>query len=743
MVRHTRPLGRPPQALALIAQLHKPSYWLAVALSLVTLQVAPPAIAQTALTQTPAEIEHFRRFDAAIAPVKSVDISADEAAQLRQTMKAISDQDIFKALELRGGLKDPLAIKLVNWYRLRGGYGQLAEYRPFLAENPAWPERGTLTQRFEELIFTEGGSASTIKEQFKDGEPKSAMGWAALASAELASADTASATAHAGKVWRTMNVPPLLETGFLDRFGKLLSPADHKWRLDRLLMEDVRWATDRTERLATIRRQIQRMSEPEKAKGEARLAVFLKSPEARAKMAAIPADSARGDLGFLYHKIQLLRRSNTAPTMADAQRLALTAPIDPALSPNLDDWWAERRMTAYAALNSGNPKLAYDLVRAAGPLSVNPAKEQSFMAGWLALRFLNNPKAATIHFEAAAKVADGPLSRSKAGYWLGRIQEGEKNTAKAREYYTQAAREIDTFYGQLAQLKLDPKNRRITIKMPTPPSSEQAKRFNELDAVKAVVLAKKAGLDANVTRAFLINLKNHLEGEVDGALVNHLADSLGDTQLALRNAKSGVARGQNLLVYAYPVRTFPSFKPLAKPPEPAFLLGIARQESEFNKNTVSGAGAKGLLQVMNVTAEHVCKDYKIKCELDRLLPDMSYNAQIASAYLGARMGEFGGSYVLTLPGYNAGPGRTREWMRAFGDPRDPKMDPIDWIERIPFQETREYVAKVLSNIQIYRARLGDEAGALQLDLDLVRGRGTALSPALPDAPAAGAAPSNG
>ena len=158
------------------------------------------------------------------------------------------------------------------------------------------------------------------------------------------------------------------------------------------------------------------------------------------------------------------------------------------------------------------------------------------------------------------------------------------------------------------------------------------------------------------------------------------------------------------------------------PPETAFLLGIARQETEFNTLTVSSAGAKGLLQVMTATAKHVCADYKIKCDIPRLLSDPSYNAMLASAYIADRMEEFSGSYVLTLAGYNAGPGRAREWIAEFGDPRDPKVDPIDWIERIPIQETREYVAKVLANIQIYRARLGESETALRLEDDLTRAR---------------------
>ncbi|NJO23010.1 MAG: lytic transglycosylase domain-containing protein [Sphingomonadales bacterium] len=187
--------------------------------------------------------------------------------------------------------------------------------------------------------------------------------------------------------------------------------------------------------------------------------------------------------------------------------------------------------------------------------------------------------------------------------------------------------------------------------------------------------------------------------------------------MVVRIGKTAIARGMNLVVYGYPVHTFPAYKPLRPPPEAAMLLGIARQESEFNSTIISTAGARGLLQVMPITARHICRDHKVKCDVPRLLTDNSYNAMIASAYVGDRMAEFGGNYVLTLAGYNAGPGRAREWVRAFGDPRTPKVDPIDWIESIPIEETREYVKKVLANIQVYRARLG-EAQALRLTQDL-------------------------
>jgi soluble lytic murein transglycosylase len=210
-------------------------------------------------------------------------------------------------------------------------------------------------------------------------------------------------------------------------------------------------------------------------------------------------------------------------------------------------------------------------------------------------------------------------------------------------------------------------------------------------------------------------------------MVAYLADALGDPQMSLRIAKVAIGKGQNLLTYGYPLKPFPGYTPLRTPPELPFLLGLARQETEFEPQTVSGAGAKGLLQVMTVTARHVCHDYKIKCQIPRLLSDTQYNVTIASAYVGDRMDEFGGSYVLGLAGYNAGPGRARQWIRENGDPRDPKVDPIDWIERIPIAETRDYVTKVLANIQVYRARLGLK-NPLRLQQDLVRDRGDSKVP---------------
>ena len=499
----------------------------------------------------------------------------------------------------------------------------------------------------------------------------------------------------------------------------MLTEADHRRRLDRILVDEVRFSAERNERAGIARRILPLLSDGERKKAEARIAVFLKAKLSGQLLAALPADVEGQpiDWGLAYQKVQHYRR---AKQDEDAWKILRSAPTDPELIVSPDDWWAERRGAAYDALRAGKADVAYDLVRDAGPLSANPLKDQAFMAGWIALRFLDKADVAIKHFEASRAAADGPLGQSRADYWAGRAYDAAGQAKAAQERYAAAARQIDTFHGQLGRHKMTP-GAAIDIRagLPVMPTADVAKRFNELDAVRAAVIIHKIGLDRNIKAALFGQLRNHLATEAEVAMLAHLAAALGDPRLSLRVGKTGIARDMNLIMYAYPLHAFPAYSPLRDPPEPAIPLGLARQESEFSNTTVSSAGARGILQVMPATAQFVCRANKIKCDMSRLQTDNGYNAMIASAYVGDLMADFRGNYVLLLAGYNAGPGRARQWMREFGDPRDPAVDPIDWIERIPIEETREYVKKVLSNVQVYRARLG-EATALRLEQDLTR-----------------------
>lgn len=703
----------------------------ACCLAAVSLVAALPVFADSPLSEVPAprplveEQKQLEKLGSALAPLLSAEPSANDVKNLREAVAAVGAQDGARFNTAKSGISDPVARKLADWIRLRAGLGDPAEYETFLKDNPLWPSRAMLIQRLEEALFTKGGSSSAIKSYFASEEPQTGAGYAALASAYLAEGNTAKARSLAAKTWRELTLPPTLENGFVARFGKLLTADDHKWRFDRLVTDDVRYADNRTARVAAARRLISLLPQSERKKATARLAVFDKAANAHVLMSAL-AGHGEGDVGLTFHRVQMLRK---AGKIEEASDLILSVPPDPKKIAELDEWWAERRELAYGALKLGKMKLAYKLVQNAGPLTVNPLKEQTFMAGWIAFRYLNNSDAAEKHFRAMAAAADGPLSNAKAQYWLGRVADARGDKAGAAKHYRLAAQNTDTFHGLLAMQMLQRGRTSLEIKPPAYPSPDQIRKFMSDDATKALILAAKAKLSRLYTRSFLVALHSATSSEAEAGMVAYVARTIGDPQMSLRIGKVAVAKGQNLLTYAYPVTAFPGYKPLRKPPELALLLGLARQETEFDSQIVSGAGAKGLLQLMPGTARHVCKDYKIKCQITRLLSDTRYNVTLASAYIADRMDDFDGSYVLGLTGYNAGPGRTRQWIRENGDPRDPRVDTVDWIERIPITETRDYVTKVLANIQIYRARLGDTKNALRLQQDLV---GAQNHPKTPD-----------
>ena len=683
----------------------------------VVAQAATGAPAAATKAQSPAtrEAAYVAQLDKIVAPLQDYPLSADDNTKINAAFKAIAGGDRAKARDLQSSISDPLARTLIEWEGLRRGSGTAADYLKFLSQNPDWPSRDQLQRRMEETLFEEGGDTELIATYFTGREARSPAGMAVLASVHLAHGEKDQAKALAVKIWREEDLPAGLEKGFLARFGGMLNEQDHKWRLDRLLGEDVKLKAGREDRAAQAKRVIPLLSAAEQKTAQARLSVFMRS--GKTKLAG-PQKSGT-DWGVVFHKIQQLRR---AEKVEEASKLLSTASLDPAVVANLDDWWMERRGLAYLALKANKPKLAYEIVRDAGPISVNELNDQTFMAGWIALRYLKDVKQAEKHFADLVRTADGPISRGRAYYWMGRTAEVLGDPARARTNYQTAARETDTFHGQLAMQKLQPGRQALSFEPPALPDHDRAERFTSHSAAKAIALARKAGLGRSVTRVFLLNLPKIEKDEAWTAMSAHFARVTGDTQTAVRIGKASIANGQNMVYYSYPVHALPKYTPLRPPPETAMLMGLARQETEFNSDTVSSAGAAGILQVMKVTANHICRDYKIKCTHARLLTDDSYNIMIASAYVADRMAEWQGSYVLALSSYNAGPGRTRQWIKEFGDPRTSSIDPIDWIERIPIEETRRYVAKVLSNIQIYRARLGEHATALRLDEDLNRAR---------------------
>lgn len=672
------------------------------------------AAALETLTPPVEEITYRAQVKALLKDLIDRDPKQDLADGLKNALKA-------RTIEAATALPDPVSRKLALWQAYKLGVGNADDMVRFTVENPAWPDSQVILRRAEEQLLARGGNSAEIRAFFRNREPVSGAGWASLASAHLAEGDEVEAGRHAARAWTDEEMAASFEAGFIERFGKMLTPADHKQRLDRILVARHRFAADRRARSAIARRIIPHLPEAERKAAEARLAVFVRAKNAGKLLAELPAEaSASIDWSLMFSRVA---HHLEGDRLDEAAKILTSIPDDAGKLVSADEWWLLRREAAYSALVANKPKLAYDLVKTSGPLSVNPLKEQSHMAGWIALRLLKKPELALAHFETALKAADGPLSRARSAYWTGRTLDVLGRKREAREHYIGAMRDPDTFHGLLARQSIAGGPRtELEIKPPAVPTTDEAERFKAQDAVRAAILANKIGLDRNIFIGLVAGLRNYLKTEGEMALLAEMAASLGDPQTSLRVGKTAIARGMNLLYYAYPIDPFPDYEPIRPPPETAMLLGITRQETEFNTAIVSWAGARGLMQVMPITARHVCTQHKLKCDLPKLVTDHAYNVRIASAYVADRMAELGGWYAVALAAYNAGPGRARQWIRQNGDPRGDGVDTIDWIERIPIEETRHYVEKVLSNIQVYRARLG-EPKALRLVEDLTQPTG--------------------
>jgi soluble lytic murein transglycosylase len=392
----------------------------------------------------------------------------------------------------------------------------------------------------------------------------------------------------------------------------------------------------------------------------------------------------------------------------------LSAPKDPGRLYNLDEWWIERRLLSRKMLDIGEHRTAYLIARdAALPARDIYKTEQEFTAGWIALRFLKDPATAAQHFARVGVGSVNPTALARGGYWLGRAAEAAGRSQDARAAYAAAAEQSTSYYGQLARAKLGLPQ----IELNGAPAA-RGRAIERLEIVRAVQLLY--GLDEREI-AIPIFADMGENGDPDALVgLGELASRNGDARSMLLLGKAALNRGLPFDFYAYPVMGIPPFKSIGPDVEQSIVFAIARQESAFNPAVVSPAQAYGLMQVTPDAGKYVCKKYGASFDLGRLKTDPVYNAALGAAELGGLIEDYRGSYIMTFAAYNAGRGSVKKWIDRYGDPRDPKVDAVDWVELIPFSETRNYVQRIMENLQVYRARFGGGT-RLQIEADLHRG----------------------
>jgi soluble lytic murein transglycosylase len=649
--------------------------------------------------------------DAAAYAPPPLSVSAGERMRLRDGLAAAESGDWGGLAQLRDNATDPLVRRMLQWRWAAANEAPLYfnDIAQALNELEAWPGRSTIRTRAEQAIFDSRLSASERVEFLRSGNgPVTGDGRIALAIALKQLGQRSEALEIARAAWREDALTSNAEQRALDEFSSGFTSEDHAARVDGLL-----WRGQRT----SARELFPRISTADRLLATARIAIQSRQRRGlQAAVDAVPA-SRRDNPGFLYDRAQYRRRTDQP-----VEAMEIAAEIDPREAPLAvrDEIFRERRLYVPRALRAGNYRLAYRLVTNHGLTSGESFADAEWLAGWLSLRFLDNPTRAAEHFAHLSENVSAPVSRSRALYWRAEAARALGQAEESERLLTEAARYNFTYYGQLAATRGD---RTATLSLPeTARVTDEARaRFQGRELVRALRLMSEVGAQRDF-ESIAFYLDDTLDDPMEIELLAQMAREQSYHRTALRSAKAGLFRGVVAANAAYPLIELPSSVQQSRRIEPAFVLAIIRQESEFDASAISSANARGLMQLIPSTAQAQARREGIPFERSALTSDPQYNVTLGSAHLADLVDDFGGSYVLAIASYNAGSHNARAWISDWGDPRSRSVDVVDWIELIPFAETRNYVQRVLENLQVYRHRLAGTPTPITLEQDLRRGR---------------------
>lgn len=639
-------------------------------------------------------------------------VNAEDAAIFHESLQAGDRREWSALAALAASAQDPAVSDFVLW-RLATGGQTLAGFDALetaLSRLEGWPRMNAVRASAEEAMRDSALSpAERIAWFEKYGEALSAEGELVYANALSATSQPAKALDVARKAWRARVLKPETERELLSRYGDQFKSKDHEARADFLLWGGSNY-TGAAQRLKP------KLSASYRALVDARVALISRRGTAiDQKISAVP-DSLQNDPGLLFNRAQWRRKR--AGNQSGATELLVQ--IDGAdVPPNgRDNLWDERNIAIRIALKNKEYETAYKLAAPHGMSSGSDFADAEWSAGWIALRMLDEPERAIGHFIRLREGVGSPISLSRANYWLGRAYEAANNPERAQEAYKAAAVHNFAYYGQLAAERID----ETLFVLPQTVLAETAEReaFRNRSLIKALRLLGEAN-EKGLFRQFAYHIGDQLETPAEQILLSEIGSDYQIPDIGVRGGKAGLGRGIIAPEAAYPVVSFPLQRTVSV--ENALVLALSRQESELNPRAISHANARGLMQMLPSTAKAQARREGLPYRDSWLTDDPGYNMTLGAAHLDDLLDQFNGSYIMTAAAYNAGASRPKKWVTEYGDPRLGEIDPVDWVELIPFSETRNYVQRVLENVQVYRQRLSaGEATRIALSADLDRGR---------------------
>lgn len=621
----------------------------------------------------------------------AVDIGKGSLA-FQKALGVLASGDPVSAYGLSRALPDATERRVVQWAAIYFNPTKIdyLTIQRFAADAPAFASSAIYRTRLEQSVTDAKPADTAVIATLGGATPNTIDAQIMLATSYLSAGQKDRAARLAKTIWTDNFLTPEQEADVLAKLGTLLDREAHWTRAMHLMMHDRAQASERL---------IPFLSAAQTSLVEARAAVSRNDADAKKKLDSVDRTMQSNPV-FIFSRAQRARQFELWDSAVDWLNKA------PAELPDAAEWWYERRALVRTMLNQGQPKLAY---QAAAGYTKGPAGrvvDAQFHAGWIALSFLNDPAAAKKHFTEQASHSTLPDTVSQANYWLARADQQLGDATGAKAAFEKAARYGTVYYGQLARAELGRTG--VDIR-PLPAWQQSAALFNGNEMVRAIRL-----LAANNQQGMAIPLLRHYSADLKTGgellLAARLAQEIGANNVAIAIADTADRLGIPLDLFSFPKDGLPADAKLAA--DRAAVYAIARQESMFQIDAVSPAGARGLMQLMPGTAKEVAGKVGVDYSPNRLVTDPAYNALLGSTYLSTQLQRYGGSLVLAAAAYNAGPGNASKWIAAYGDPRADNVDPVVWVELIPFQETRKYVQRVLGNYLVYRERLGNGGGTL-------------------------------
>ena len=631
----------------------------------------------------------------------------------RSGLDAASDDNWGDVRDIRQQLTDTAARNLLLWRTaLNDPRATFLELNLALTELEDWPRDSFIRAEAESKISTSGMTAPFISGWFENNPPVTGRGKIAHAEALIDIGRIQEGEDLLRETWRNDRLALPVQRSTYRTHQSRLTQDDHLARIDYLI-----WSGQRT----AARRVLPLLTGNQRNLADARLRLAGRQSGVDRAVRSIPTSMAN-DPGLVFERARWRRRSGLRDSVLP---LLLQLPDAHSDANALDLMWTERKLMILNLIRDQEFATAYELASAHGIERGADFADAEFLSGWLALVHLDQAEQAMAHFTRLHQNVSMTVSLSRASYWMARAADALGQPELAAQHYTEAGQHSTAYYGQLALSQLAVGSAELSFEADPVPSEDTRISFEARPQVRAMRLLAEQGEDY-FFRLFIYRMDDRMESPEEAVLLANLADDYLYVRQSVRAAKSARQRGIILPQSAYPTIELP--QQIAMAPEDALVHSVIRQETEFYQQAISGPGARGMMQLMPATARQTARTIGQPYRSNWLIDDLDYNLTLGMSHLSEVVEDYDGSYIVALAAYNAGGHRARRWIQDYGDPRDPDVDPIDWVESIPFSETRNYVQRVLENLQVYRTRLQDDAPTpLLIEQDLLRGSDPVLA----------------